>query len=313
MQKIFFDSEKQMEMKPCVATIGFFDGVHRGHQFVISQLTQMAKNEGLESTVITFDKHPRQVVNDGYVPELLNSLEEKMIRLSLTDADNCVILPFDKEMAALSAHDFMEQILVQKLGVKKLLIGYDNRFGHNRNEGFEDYVRYGRELGIEVIQSTPLLIEGKGVSSSVIRRLIQEGDVENAENLLGYPYIVTGIVVEGFQQGRKLGFPTANLRLDCPHKLLPASGVYAVKARVERMMEMKHAIMNIGMRPTFDGQQLALETHILNFDADLYGERMLVAFVRRLREERKFDDIGQLVLQMREDAREADEILKVEK
>ena len=305
MKKIIYNGEYIEQMKPCVATIGFFDGVHRGHQFVIGQLTQLARQEGLESTVITFDKHPREVVNDGYVPELLNSLDEKMIRLSLTEADNCVILPFDEQMAALSARDFMESILKKKLNVKKLLIGYDNRFGHDRTESFADYVRYGRELGIEVIQSEPLLVNGTGVSSSAVRRLVSQGDVEGAEALLGYPYTLVGTVVEGFQKGRQLGFPTANLQLTCAHKLLPAPGVYVVQVRVEHTMEMKRGIMNIGTRPTFDGHSLALEVHILNFEADLYGERLVVSFVKRLREERKFEDIGQLVRQMREDAKEA--------
>ena len=237
-------------MTPCVATVGFFDGVHRGHQFLVGQLTRLAHQEGMESTVITFDKHPRQVVNDGYVPELLNSLEEKMVRLSLTEVDNCVILPFDRDMAALSAREFMEKILVGRLCVKKLLIGYDNRFGHDRTEGFDDYVRYGRELGIDVIRYTPLLIDGVGVSSSAVRRLISQGDIEGAEKLLGYPYMLAGTVVEGFQQGRKLGFPTANLQPTCAHKLLPASGVYAVRARVEHetVCDLRSMVMPLRWR-----------------------------------------------------------------
>ena len=232
-----------------------------------------------------------------------------MIRLSLTDADNCVILPFDEQMAALSAREFMETILVNKLNVRKLLIGYDNRFGHDRTEGFADYVRYGRELGVEVTQWEPLLMDGAGVSSSAVRRLVSKGDVEGAEKLLGYPYTLVGTVVEGFQKGRQLGFPTANLQLMCAHKLLPAPGVYAVRVRVEHSMEMKRGIMNIGTRPTFNGHSLALEVHILDYEADLYGERLMVTFVKRLREERKFDDIGQLVRQMHEDVRQVKEYL----
>ena len=266
MRKIVYSNDMHEAMRPCVATIGFFDVVHRGHQFLVGQLTQLARQEVLESTVITFDKHPREVVNDGYVPELLNSLEEKMIRLSLTDADNCVILPFDEQMAALSAREFMETILVNKLNVRKLLIGYDNRFGHDRTEGFADYVRYGRELGVEVTQWEPLLMDGAGVSSSAVRRLVSKGDVEGAEKLLGYPYTLVGTVVEGFQKGRQLGFPTANLQLMCAHKLLPAPGVYAVRVRVEHSMEMKRGIMNIGTRPTFNGHSLALEVHILDYE-----------------------------------------------
>ena len=174
-------------MRPCVATIGFFDGVHRGHRFLIERLKEDAQRTGLESTVITFERHPRQVLSADYQPKLLTTFEEKMLLLSKTGVDNCAVLQFDRQMALLTAREFMERVLSGLLNVKKLYIGYDHRFGHNREEGFEDYVRYGRELGIEVLQNTAFDLEGVNVSSSVIRSFLQEGEVEMAARCLGYP------------------------------------------------------------------------------------------------------------------------------
>ena len=166
-------SDGNVDIKPCVATIGFFDGVHRGHQFLIQHVIDEAKAAGLESTVVTFDAHPRQVLHSDFVPKLLSTLDMKLIQLAKTNVDNCVLLHFDEEMARLSAHDFMEKILRDRLHVQKLVIGYDNRFGHDRKESFNDYVRYGKELGMEVIQNQALMVNGINVSSSVIRSYVQ--------------------------------------------------------------------------------------------------------------------------------------------
>ena len=297
-------------MRPCVATIGFFDGVHRGHRFLIERLKEDAAREGLESTVITFERHPRQVLSADYQPKLLTTFEEKVLLLSKTGVDNCAVLQFDQQMAQLTAREFMERVLSGLLNVKKLYIGYDHRFGHNREEGFEDYVRYGEELGIEVVQNSAFDVSGVNVSSSVIRSFLQEGEVEMAARCLGYPYFLIGKVTTGVQEGRKLGFPTANINLPGEGKIVPAPGVYAVGARVEHSMEMKRAVMNIGSRPTFDGHQTTIETHIINYDADLYGERLVVNFAHRLRDERHFASPGELALQMREDVRKALELFE---
>ncbi len=311
MQKFLLDGNECLPQYN-VATIGFFDGVHRGHCHLIKMVTDVARAQGKESMVITFAIHPRQVVDETYQPLLLNFPDEKLIRLSQTGIDHCVVLPFDHKMADMTAREFMEKVLRDKLGVATLVMGYDNRFGHGRLEGFDDYVRYGHELGIEVVQATALRMEEQQVSSSVIRQLVIAGDIERANELLGYPYTLAGHVVAGFQQGRKLGFPTANLDITGCEKIIPAPGVYAVKARVEGQMEMKRAIMNIGTRPTLDNGAQTLETHIINFEADLYGERLLVALNKRLREERRFDSVGQLVAQMREDTRMANEFFDKE-
>lgn len=240
---------KDMEpMNPCVATIGFFDGVHRGHQYLIRKLIADARAEGMESTVITFDLHPRKVLQSDYQPRMLSTLSEKLLLLSKTSVDNTALLHFDEEMARMTAREFMEQILRDKLNVRKLYIGYDHRFGHDRKEGFDDYVRYGRELGMEVVLSQAFELNGVNVSSSVVRSFLEAGEVEMAEMCLGYPYTIVGKVVKGYQEGRKMGFPTANLDTTGFDKLIPAPGVYAVKARLENSMEMKRAMMNIGDR-----------------------------------------------------------------
>jgi len=191
--------------------------------------------------------------------------------------------------------------------VKKLIVGYDNRFGHDRTEGFEDYVRYGQELGIEVIQAKAYLLNGVGVSSSMIRSFLQEGEVELAEQCLGYPYFFWGKVVEGEKLGRQLGFPTANLELHDKEKLIPAPGVYAVNSRLESTVALLHSMMNIGSRPTFGGKQLTMEVHILEFEDDLYGKDVAIGFLHRIRSEQKFASADELREQLLKDKQQIEE------
>lgn len=297
MKTIRLDDFTQ-SVEPCVATIGFFDGVHKGHQFLIRHVIDEAKAAGLQSTVITFDKHPRQVLQEDYIPEMLSTLDSKLLLLSKTGVDNSVVLRFNKEMAELSAREFMAQVLRDRLHVKKLIIGYDNRFGHNREEGFDDYVRFGEELGIEVIKNEAFLLNGINVSSSVVRAFLKEGEIEMANSCLGYPYTIIGKVVKGFQEGRKMGFPTANLDVSEFGMLVPVPGVYAVKTRLEGSVAMKQGMMNIGKRPTFDGEKITLETNIFDFSDDIYGKLMLVSFEHRIRSERKFESPEQLKEQL---------------
>ena len=292
---------------PSVATIGFFDGVHRGHRLVIHNVVKEAASRGLLSTVVTFDRHPRQVLGSDFQPRLLSTNEEKMLLLSKTGVERCVMLPFSEQMAQMTACDFMKKILRDRLGVQVLIIGYDNRFGHNRSEGFDDYVRYGREMGIEVMSAQSFLLHGINVSSSVIRSFLQEGEIEMAENCLGYPYFFTGKVVKGFRVGHELGFPTANIEQDNMLKMIPSPGVYAVKVRIEGTVELKHAMMNIGTRPTFNGTQQTLEVHILNFNDDIYGKMISVAFVHKLRNERQFPSKEALSEQLVKDAQMVEE------
>jgi len=279
-----------------VATIGMFDGVHRGHQFVLQHVADEARQRGLQSMAITFDKSG---------PQMLTPLEQKRLLLTKTGIDRIEVLTFNEALKQMTAREFMEHELRDRLGVKVLLTGYDNRFGHNRTEGFEDYVRYGQELGIEVLQ---LPQEGE-ISSSIIRQLIVDGDIHKANELLGNPYTILGSVEHGEHIGTKLGYPTANLVLVDKCQLIPAAGVYAVKIRLENSVEWKHGMMNIGMRPTFDGQHQTLEVNVFRLKENLYGQQLQVAFIERLRGEKRFDSIEALKEQLRQDAIEAERIL----
>ncbi len=309
MRTLFYSIDKHLTnkqgevvaLKPCVATIGFFDGVHRGHQYLIHHLVETARQAGLESTVITFDEHPRKVLQSDYQPEMLSTLDSKLLLLSKTEVDNVVVLHFDPTMAAMSAHEFMQQVLRDQLNVKKLFIGYDHRFGHNREETFEDYVRYGKEMGIEVVQNQAFSLNGIHVSSSVIRAFLKEGEVTMANQCLGFPYTIIGKVVNGYHEGRKLGFPTANLDISHFGQLIPVPGVYAVKVRLENTVTWRKGMMNVGTRPTFDGRRLTLEAHIFNFDGDIYDQLLLVSFVKRIRGEQKFESPEELAAQLKED------------
>ncbi len=279
-----------------VATIGMFDGVHRGHQFVLQHVVDEARQRGLQSMAITFDKSG---------PQTLTPLDQKRLLLTKTGIDRIEVLTFNDALKQMTAREFMQQELRDRLGVKVLLTGYDNRFGHNRTEGFDDYVRYGQELGIEVLQ---LPQEGE-ISSSIIRQLVAEGAISKANQLLGNPYTILGSVEHGEHIGTKLGYPTANLVLVDDCQLIPATGVYAVKIRMENSVEWKHGMMNIGMRPTFDGQSQTLEVNVFRLKENLYGQQLQVAFFERLRGEQRFDNIEALKAQLQQDAIEAERIL----
>lgn len=295
------------------ATIGFFDGVHRGHQYLMEQLRRLAAERSLLPMVITFDRHPRQVLHGGWQPCLLSTLEEKEALLRQTGIGRLVVLPFDEELAALSARDFMRKVLREQLGVRLLLTGYDNHFGHREKgcaEGFPDYVGYGQELGLEVVCGQPLVVDGTSVSSSLVRQTLGEGRVEEAARLLGRPYALSGTVEHGEQQGRRMGFPTANLHVATPEKLIPAGGVYAVRVQLENDSRSWPAMTNIGQRPTFgEGHLQTIETHLLGFSGDLYGRRITLSFVRRLRDEQHFSSPEALARQMAIDAEQCKNIL----
>ena len=301
MNIIYINKGEAREMPELVATIGFFDGVHRGHRFLIDRVIEEAQRSGMSSAVITFDRHPREVLQTDYQPDLLSTLDEKLLLLSKTHVDNTVVLHFDASLAALTAHDFMRDVLQGQLKVRKLIIGYDNRFGHNRSEGFDDYMRYGKELGIEVIRADAFLPDDVRVSSSVIRTCLREGRVEDANRLLGYDYTIESRIVSGYQNGRKMGFPTANLDVTRCQQLLPASGVYAVLVRLKDSVGWKRGMMNIGHRPTFNGTTTSMEVNLFNFSGDLYGQELLVSFISKIRDERKFDSIDALAEQLQHD------------
>ena len=282
-----------------VATIGFFDGVHLGHRHLINQVKMAASLNGWCSSIITFPVHPRQVIQSDYQPSLLSSPEEKIELLALTGIDNCILLPFTRELSQLTAWEFM-QLLYEQYKVRMLVIGYDHRFGHNRAETFEDYCRYGRELGIHIMQATAYTQEQDKVSSSAIRRALLSGEVSTATKYLGYPYFLQGTIVSGYQVGRKIGFPTANLLVDFSNKLIPSIGVYAVYVYVNG--QKYKGMLNIGHRPTLNnGTDLSIEVHILDFEGDIYHQPMRIEFVDFLRAEAKFQSTEELALQIQKD------------
>lgn len=294
-----------------VCSIGFFDGVHRGHQCLIRQVRDEARQRGARSLLITFDRHPRSVFAPESAPCLLTSAGEKMELLRATGVDDIYVLPFDRAMAALTAREFMQQMLKEQLGVSALVIGYDHHFGRPQGESFEDYCAYGREIGVDVVQAAEL--EGEHVSSSAIRRALAAGDVATAAGLLGRPYSWTGRVVHGHAVGRQLGFPTANLEGTEPEKLLPARGSYAIQVQSDAMQcdARWNAMLNIGHRPTLDnGDNTTVEAHLLDFRGDLYGLTLTLFFIARLREERRFADESALMAQLSQDREAACAILQ---
>ena len=257
---------------------------------------------------MTFDKHPREVLNSDYMPQMLSTLDEKVARIRATGVDRCEVLPFNEETASLSAFDFMRMVLKDRLGVEYLVIGYDNRFGHNRSEGFDDYVAFGKQIGIEVIRAKALVLNEVNVSSSVIRTFLSGGEVDLAAKCLGYRYALQGKVVGGVKEGRRMGFPTANIAPSSVRTMIPAPGVYAMTANVGDGKE-RPAMMNIGCRPTFDGETTTLEVHIIGYEGDLYGSEISVSFVKRLRSERKFASEQELMRQLQSDRQQVLDLL----
>ncbi len=293
-----------------VATIGFFDGVHRGHCSLLSQVVRQAAQRNRQSTVVTFDIHPRQLVNPDFQPLLLTTLDEKLQLLSLQGIDRVAVLHFDEQMASFSARDFMSVVLSRQLNVDTLVLGYDSRFGHGRTAGFADYEAYGRSMGIDVLRATPLLSDdGTPVSSSLVRNLLLSGNIAQANDALGRRYSLTGNVVEGFHEGRRLGFPTANLALADRQRLVPGRGVYAVWAELTGYSEPMPAMMNIGTRPTYNGSSQTLEVHIIGYEGDLYGQDVTVTFAERIRSEQPFDSPSALASQLQLDRKACIQIL----
>ena len=302
------DNIPDLPLEPCVATIGFFDGVHLGHRFLIEQVKELAKDKGLRSALITFPVHPRQVMKSDYRPELLTTPEEKIELLKAQGVDYCIMLDFTVELSQLSALSFMKDILQQRYNVSTLIIGYDHRFGHNRSEGFEDYVRYGQQIGMNVYRAQACMIDDLNISSSLVRTHLLEGKIDLSTRYLAYNYSIEGVVVGGYRVGRTIGFPTANLDLRESNKLIPSDGVYAVRVEVKGCLYA--GMLNIGYRPTLDnGSKKSIEVHILRFDEDIYDEKIRLYFVSRIRSEMKFSGLDELIAQLKRDAAFVDSVL----
>ena len=286
-------------------TIGFFDGVHQGHRYLLQQLEELAAANGLSAAAVTFDRHPRTVVQPNFVPSLLTTQEEKLDLLSKAFSGKIIVLPFTQELSEMTAKEFMQNILREKLNAELLLMGYNHRFGHGGGNP-EDYVTWGHETGIKVCLAKALA--GEKVSSSRIRNLISLGDVKKANNLLGYPYFLTGEVTEGKQIGRQIGFPTANLTLP-EQKLMPACGVYAVWVTMPDHSK-RGGMLCIGHRPTVEQNgEISVEVHIFDFNGNLYGTSISIDFIEKLRDERHFDSLEELQKQLILDAALAQETI----
>ena len=279
-----------------IATTGFFDGVHTGHRLVIERLVSLARERGDESLVVTFWPHPRAVLQDGARElRLLTTLEEKKAMLAALGVDRVEVLDFSRSFAALTAEQYLRDILRTRLGVTTLLVGYDNRLGSDCLTA-PALVPLAQSIGIELIELPSLSFRAESrnleVSSTKIRRALQEGRIEEATSMLGYGYSLTGVVVAGNRMGRTIGFPTANLRLYEPLKLIPARGVYVVEAEV--LGKKYRGMTDIGTRPTVGGTFPTIETHILDFDEDIYGLPLTITFLRRLRDEIHFPSLAAL-------------------
>lgn len=290
-----------------IATIGTFDGVHRGHRFLLDQVIRLAKADGGRSVVVTFSNSPRSVIEPVFVPSYLTTNSEKRRLLFDFGIDDVTIKPFTTDLMQLSARQFMQQVLHDELGITTLVIGYDHRFGYNRAEGFNDYVRYGKEMGIKVMLANEYQFDGKEVSSSAIRQAVSSGNISMANDLLGYHYSIEGQVINGFHIGRTIGYPTANIQLP-NNKLVPADGVYAVTVMLDR--EEYNGMLNIGHRPTFDNGQRSIEVHLLDFNRDIYSERIQLRFAERIREEKRFESIEELKAQISKDEHQIRMILR---
>lgn len=291
------------------ATIGFFDGVHLGHVHLLEELKSIAAQRGLKSMAITFPEHPRQILQSDYRPRLLSTPEDKVRLLEQTGIDYCFPLHFTTALAALDARTFMTDFLQKKLGVSTLLVGHDHHFGHDTNLTVDDYRRIGNEIGMEVIPADAYLYEGSPISSSRIRRELVAGNVKAANDMLGYRYTISGTVIHGLQNGRKMGFPTANLGPYCEFMQIPADGVYSSVAKVDG--EIWPAMLNIGFRPTFEGKARTIEAHLLGFDRDIYFHELTLEFVDFLRPERRFESPQELAAQLEADRNKVRQTIKI--
>ncbi|WP_138429956.1 bifunctional riboflavin kinase/FAD synthetase [Fodinibius saliphilus] len=292
-----------------VVTVGTFDGVHAGHRAIMDTVADKAEKRGARSAIVTFDPHPRDIINPGEAGiKLLTTLQERAEILDELGIDTMVVIPFDRDFSLLSSEEFVRDIIYEKIGVSEFVIGYDHQFGRNREGTIETIEQIGGELDFDTYVVSKREVGTKTVSSTAIRDAIsEEGNMEQATRFLQRPYRLNGMVVHGDKRGKKIGFPTANIRPEHNKKIIPKSGVYAVKVRING--DWYKGMMNIGVRPTFDGEQQTLEVHLFNFNKDIYGKEVQVRFYKRIRDEKKFEGQDELVSQLQNDEREAEEIL----
>jgi riboflavin kinase/FMN adenylyltransferase len=282
---------------PVVAALGIFDGVHLAHRAILATALERGRDLGVPSIACTFDPHPMEVLQRERAPRPISTLDERLDLIGRTGIDGALVLGFTRELASIEAETFVQNVLVGRLKVREVVVGYNHTFGRGARGNVALLAALGDQLGFRVHVTPPFEVDGLPVSSTAIRAALQSGDVEGAARLLGRPYAVNGHVVEGAGRGRTLGFPTANLALDRP--LLARSGVYACDAELDGATWQ--AVVNVGVRPTFGEERLAVEAHVLDFTGDLYGRRMRLSFLRRLRDESRFPSVEALRRQIASD------------
>jgi riboflavin kinase/FMN adenylyltransferase len=283
-----------------VVTIGMFDGVHLGHQQILSHLVAKAHANNGEAIVITFDTHPRMVLqHDSYKLKFINSYQEKIQLIENAGVDHLVFLPFTKEFSRKSTADFVKEYLVNILHIKALILGHDNRFGNKENNNFSELSSFSKEYKFDIERVEVKDLQGIPVSSSKIRDALDKGNIQMANQLLGYAYELSGKVVLGNQIGQKIGYPTANIDLENDFKLIPSLGVYAIK--IEFNHHTYKGMLNIGIRPTLNINKLSIEAHLFDFNEDIYGQYIKVIFVDKIRDEQRFNNLEDLVVQLNKD------------
>ncbi len=298
--QLYYNLDEYIKPQYPIVTVGTFDGLHIGHKKILERLSSLAAEQNGEVVLLTFHPHPRKVLfQDAGDLEMLSSLDEKIKLLQKLGVNHLVIQPFTKEFSRMEYDVFVKEVLVEKLGVKTLVIGYDHQFGHQRKGSMKALAAMAPGLGFKVEEIPEQDIDAIAISSTRIRKALKKGEVEIAAQLLGYPYCLSGRVVKGKQIGRSLGFPTANIVADDPDKLIPANGIYAVM--VEFGDKMYRGALSIGHRPTFDNGEKSIEVHILGFDESVYGQHLVLHFRHYLRPEMKFHSADELVAQMHRD------------
>ena len=288
-------------LKGTVVTIGTFDGVHLGHRKIIDRLLASAQSNDLESVVLTFFPHPRMVLQKDTGIKLINSIDERIALLEASGLDHLIIHPFTKAFSRLTAEEFVKDILVDQLKARKVIIGYDHRFGRNRNANIEDLKAFGTQYDFEVEEISKQDVDDVAVSSTKIRKALNEGDLTKANEYLGYPFMLNGIVSRGKGLGKKFNYPTANLKIKETYKLIPAKGVYVARASING--KEVYGMMSIGTNPTVGGSDLTIETFFFDFDADLYDQHLQIELLTRIRDEKKFNSVDELIAAMQADER----------
>lgn len=301
--KLFESINEFQSTKKTILTLGTFDGVHIGHKKILERLTQNTENGKYESLVLTFFPHPRMVLQEKSEIKLLNTISEKSKLLEKSGIENLVIHPFNESFSRLTAEEFVHSILVDQFHIQKIIIGHDHRFGRNRTANIDNLIAFGAEYGFEVEQISAQEIQDVSVSSTKIRKALQDGNMALANEYLGYAYFLTGEVVKGKQLGRTIGFPTANIQIEEDYKLIPKNGVYVIKTTINQ--KEVFGMMNIGFNPTVNGQKQTIEVNLFDFDADIYGEKLEISLLKYLREEQKFGSVDLLTAQLNLDKKTA--------